>query len=148
MKNQAVRRTLALLFAAGAIAAAAAGGRALERGRERTVRREAARAAEAAGMRAGDALSAHVAELKLEAHNGAWTPRLVAALRGNVDAPTLADLFRSEDWWQPYRNAFKVYALAFDGEKLDLIEGMKDAEFASDLLVREARERKESVAEI
>jgi hypothetical protein len=148
MKNQAVRRTLALLFAAGAIAAAAAGGSVLEKGRDRTVRREAARAAEAAGMRAGDALAAHVSELKGEAHNAASTPRLVAALRGNVDAATLADLFRSEEWWQPYRNAFKVYAFAFEGEKLDLIEGMKDAEFASDLLVREARERKEAVAEI
>src|SRR5262249_26988161 len=75
-------------------------------------------------------------------------PRLVAALRGNVDAATLQDLFRSEEWWEPYRNAFKVYALAFDGERLDVLEGMKTAEFASDLLVREARERREAVSEI
>ncbi|HTA20474.1 MAG TPA: serine/threonine-protein kinase, partial [Polyangia bacterium] len=56
--------------------------------------------------------------------------------------------FRTEEWWEPYRNAFKVYAVAFEGEKLDVIEGMKTAEFASDLLVREARERREAVAEI
>jgi serine/threonine protein kinase len=143
-----VKRLLAVLLAAGALAAAAAGTRAVDGARDQTVRREASRAAEAAGMRAADTLSVHVGELKLEAHNAASNPRLVAALRGNVDAATLQDLFRTEEWWEPYRNAFKVYALAFEGEKLDVLEGMKNAEFASDLLVREARERREAVAEI
>jgi hypothetical protein len=137
-----------VLLAAGALAAATAGARAVDGARDQTVRREATRAAEAAGMRASDALAAHVGELKLEAHNAASSPRLAAALRGNVDAATLQDLFRTEEWWEPYRNAFKVYAVAFEGEKLDVLEGMKTAEFASDLLVREARERREAVAEI
>jgi hypothetical protein len=148
MKNRAVKRLLAVILAAGALAAAAAGARAVDDARDQTVRREASRAAEAAGMRASDTLAVHVGELKLEAHNAASNPRLVAALRGNVDAATLQDLFRTEEWWEPYRNAFKVYALAFEGEKLDVLEGMKTAEFASDLLVREARERREAVAEI
>ena len=148
MKNRAVKRLLAVILAAGALAAAAAGARAVDDARDQTMRREASRAAEAAGMRAADTLAAHVGELKLEAHNAASNPRLVAALRGNVDAATLQDLFRTEEWWEPYRNAFKVYALAFEGEKLDVLEGMKTAEFASDLLVREARERHEAVAEI
>ncbi len=143
-----MRRILAVLFAAVALAAGTAGSRTLDNAREQTIRREAGRAAEAAGMRAADALTAHVGELKLEAHNAASSPRLAAALRGNVDAATLQDLFRTEEWWEPYRNAFKVYAVAFDTEKLDVIEGMKNAEFASDLLVREARERREAVAEI
>jgi hypothetical protein len=143
-----VKRILAVILAAGALAAATVGTRAVDEGRDQTVRREAARAAEAAGMRAADTLAVHVGELKLEAHNAASNPRLVAALRGNVDAATLQDLFRTEEWWEPYRNAFKVYALAFDGEKLDVIEGMKNADFASDLLVREARDRREAVAEI
>jgi tRNA A-37 threonylcarbamoyl transferase component Bud32 len=143
-----VRRIVAVLFAAGMLGAATAGSRAVETGRDKTVRREAARAAEAAGMRASDALASHVSELKLEAHNAASSPRLAAALRGNVDAATLQDLFRSEEWWEPYRNAFKVYAVAFESERLDIIEGMKNAEFSSDLLVREARERREAVAEI
>jgi hypothetical protein len=89
-----------------------------------------------------------VRELKLEAQNAAANPRLVAALRGNADAATLQDLFRSEDWWEPYRNAFRVYAIAFESDKLDVIEGMKTAEFSSDLIIREARERKDAVAEI
>jgi hypothetical protein len=143
-----VRRILAVVFAALALAAATAGSRAVDNARDQTIRREAARAAEAAGMRASDALAAHVGELKLEAHNAATNPRLAAALRGNVDAATLQDLFRTEEWWEPYRNAFKVYAVAFEGERLDVIEGMKNAEFASDLLVREAREHREPVAEI
>jgi hypothetical protein len=143
-----VKRTFALLLAATVLVVAAVAARAVEANRARTVRREAARAAEAGGMRASDALGTHVRELKLEAQNAAANPRLVAALRGNADAATLQDLFRTEDWWEPYRSAFKVYAVAFEGDKLDVIEGMKTAELASDLLVREARERKEAVAEI
>jgi len=143
-----VKRIVAVVSVGLLLAAAAAGSRAVDRSRDQSIRREAARAAEAAGVRASDALATHVGELKLEAHNAASNPRLVAALSGNVDAATLQDLFRTEEWWEPYRNAFKVYALAFEGEKLDVLEGMKTAEFASDLLVREARERREAVAEI
>jgi hypothetical protein len=143
-----VKRLLGAILAAGALAAAAAGARAVDGAQEQTVRREAARAAEAAGMRAADTLAVHVGELKLEASNAASNPRLAAAVRANVDAATLRDLFRTEEWWEPYRNAFKVYAVALDSEKLDIIEGMQNAEFASDLLVREARERREAVAEI
>ncbi len=143
-----MKRVLALLFAAAVLVLAAVVARAVEAGRARTVQREAARAAEAGGMRATDALETHVRELKLEAQNAASNPRLVAALRGNADAATLQDLFRNEEWWEPYRNAFKVYAVAFETDKLDVIEGMKNADFFSDLLVREARERHEAVAHI
>ena len=143
-----MKRVWALLFVAGVLALAFVAARAVEAGRTLTVRREAARAAEATGMRATDALETRVRELKLEAQNAATNPRLVAALRGNVDAATLQDLFRTEDWWEPYRIAFKVYAVAFNTDKLDVIEGMKNAEFFSDLLVREAREQHEAVAQI
>src|SRR5205814_561203 len=51
-------------------------------------------------------------------------------------------------WWEPYRNAFKVYAVAFEGDKLDVIEGMTNTDFASDLLIRQAREGHEAVAQI
>jgi hypothetical protein len=143
-----VRRVLAVLFAAGALAAATVGSRFVDAARDAKIRKEAARAAEAAGMRASDALTAHVDELKLEARTASANPRLVAALSGEVDAATIRDLFTTETWWEPYRKAFKVYALAFEGEKLSVLEGMKDAEFSSDLLVRQARERREPVADI
>jgi len=143
-----VKRPLALLGAVIVLVVAWLGSRAVESNRARAVKREASRGAETAGMRAADALAAHVRELKLEAQNAAANPRLAAALRGNADAATLQDLFRTEEWWEPYRNAFRVYAVAFEGDKLDVIEGMKTAEFASDLIIREARERKEAVAEL
>ena len=143
-----MKRGLALLFAAAVLALAFAIARGIDAGRARTVRQEAARVAEANGMRASDALMTHVRELKLEAQNAASNPRLVAALRGNADAATLQDLFRTEEWWEPYRSAFKVYAVAFEGDKLDVIEGMKGDEVASDLIVREAREGHEAVAQI
>jgi len=143
-----VKRLLASLGAAILLIAAWLGTQAVESNRARAVKREAARGAETAGMRAAEALAAHVRELKLEAQNAAANPRLVAALRGNADAATLQDLFRTEEWWEPYRNAFRVYAVAFEGDKLDVIEGMKTADFASDLIIREARERKEAVAEL
>jgi hypothetical protein len=143
-----VKRGLALLFAVAVLAAAYAVAHAVEASRARTVRLEAARVAESSGMRATDALTTHVRELKLEAQNAAANPRLVAALRGNADAATLQDLFRTEEWWEPYRNAFKVYAVAFEGDKLDVIEGMRNTDFASDLLIREAREGHEAVAQI
>jgi hypothetical protein len=147
-KNRRVKRAFAVLLAVGLLAGAYGVSRIIDAGRRGQVRLEASRSAEAAGMRTADALAAHVGELKLEAQNAAQNPRLVAALRGGVDAATLADLFRTEQWWEPYRKAFKVYALAFRGDKLDVIEGMPNAEFASDLLIREARERRDAVAEI
>ncbi len=143
-----MKRGLALLFAVAVLAAAYGVSHVVEANRARTVRQEAARVAESGGMRAADALTAHVRELKLEAQNAAANPRLVAALRGDVDAATLQDLFRTEAWWEPYRNAFKVYAVAFDSDKLDVIEGMQNADFAADLLIRQAREGHEAVAQI
>jgi hypothetical protein len=143
-----VKKLWGLLAAVGLLGGAALTTRAVEANRTRTVRDDALHGAESAGVRAADALANHVAELKLKAQNATANPRLSAALQGNVDAATLQDLFRSEVWWQPYRNEFKVYAIAFDSEKLDILEGMAAADFAGDLLVREARERREPVAEI
>jgi hypothetical protein len=143
-----VKRFWGLIAAAGLLGAAAAATNAIDAGRERAVREDAQRAAEAAGLRASDGLAAHVAELKLKVQNAAANPRLQAALQGNVDAATLQDLFRSEVWWQPIRDEFKVYAIALDGDRLDILEGMRAAEFAGEPLVRAARGRHEPIAEI
>ncbi len=143
-----MKRFWGLIAAAGLLGLAAAGTNTIDAGRERAVREDAQRAAEAAGLRANDGLAAHVAELKLKAQNAAANPRLAAALQGNVDAATLQDLFRSEVWWQPFRDEFKVYAIALDGEKLDVLEGMQAPEFAGEALVRAARTRREPIAEI
>jgi len=143
-----VKRFWGLIAAAGLLGLAAAGTNAIDAGRARAVREDAQRAAEAAGLRASDGLGARVAELKLKVQNAAANPRLAAALQGNVDAATLQDLFRNEVWWQPFRDEFKVYAIALDGEKLDVLEGMQAAEFGGEALVRAARARREPIAEI
>ena len=143
-----MKRLWGLLAALALLGGAAAATSVVETSRDRGVRLESRRAAEAAGARAGDALAAHLSELKLKAQNAAANPRLAAALQGNVDAATLQDLFRNEVWWQPYRDEFKVYAIALDSDKLDILEGMRAAEFAADRLVHQARERREPVSEI
>jgi hypothetical protein len=99
-------------------------------------------------MRSNEALVSHIGELKLKAYNAASNPRLVAALRGNVDAATLSDVFRSEEWWAPYRREFKVYAVSFKGQTLDVVEGMAAPQFESGVLIRDARERREAVSEL
>ena len=143
-----MKRLWGLVAAVALLGGAAAATRVVEGNRDRSLRQETRRAAESAGTRASDGLLAHVAELKLKAQNAAANPRLSAALQANVDAATLQDLFRNEVWWEPYRNEFKVYAIAFDSDKLDILEGMRASEFAADRLVRQARDRREAVAEI
>ena len=143
-----MKRFWGLIAAAGLLGAAAAATNAIDASRDHAQREDAQRAAEAAGQRASDGLGAHVAELKLKVQNAAANPRLQAALQGNVDAATLQDLFRTETWWQPIRDEFKVYAIALDGDKLDILEGMRAADFAGEAMVRSARGRREPIAEI
>ena len=38
----------------------------------------------------------------------ATLPRLKAALAAKVDAPTMVDLFSSENWWRPFREEFPI----------------------------------------
>ncbi|HVR60393.1 MAG TPA: hypothetical protein VMU50_00765, partial [Polyangia bacterium] len=143
-----MKRLVAVIVAAAALGAAAAGARAIDANRVRAIKRENAQDAETAGLRANEALANHVGLLKLKAQSVASNPRLEAALRGNVDAATLSDLFRTEEWWAPYRSEFKVYAVSFRGEHLDVVEGMAGSAFAADALVRAARQRNEAAAEI
>jgi hypothetical protein len=60
----------------------------------------------------------------------------------------LQDLFRTEEWWEPYRNAFRVYAVAFDRRQAGRHRGDEDRRLRVRSDHREARERKEAVAEL
>ncbi|MEA2695833.1 MAG: eukaryotic-like serine/threonine-protein kinase, partial [Myxococcales bacterium] len=146
--NHVVKRLVAIIVAAAALGAAAAAARAIDANRNRSVKKESARAAETAGLRSNEALASHVHELKFKIDNAAANPRFAAALRGNVDAATLSDVFRTEEWWAPYRREFRVYAVSFKGEKLDVVEGMAGSQFVADSLIRGARQKREAVAEI
>src|SRR5262249_21125145 len=131
-----VRRILGLLVAVLALAAGWLGSREVDHERARTTRREARRAAETASERAADGLAVHTTDLKLKVENAAANPRLVFALQGNVDEKTLRDVWRTEEWWRPWRTEFKVYALALTGLKLDAVEGIEGGDLAAESLVR------------
>ena len=59
-------------------------------------------------------------------------------LEGELQA-TLADWFRGEPEWEPYRREFRIYAVSADEGRLELIEGAQEADLASAPLVAEAR---------
>ncbi len=108
---------LALALCASSLTAAAVVTSRFGDERERTAAVEAERLADGALARARDALSAQLEALRLTAHNAGANPRLQAAVRGRVDARTLADLFATEPWWQPYREQVAV-ALSYEGTAL------------------------------
>ena len=139
---------MGILGAALALGVAVLGSREFDADRARVMRQEARRTAEAAGQRAADGLSAHLAELRLKADTAASNPRLVFALQGNVDERTMRDLWRTEEWWRPWRTEFKVYALAFGTVRLDVVEGVGANELSVGGLLRRVREHGDSAAEI
>jgi hypothetical protein len=130
------------------------GSRALQADRKQSARHETRRAAERAGQRAADALTAELVALRLKADNAASNPRLVFALQGNADERTLRDLWRTEEWWRPWRRDFKVYALAFSGTRLEVVEGIASSDgnvrpsLNTEALVRRVRDSGESTADI
>ena len=143
-----MRKLLGLFAAVLALGAAAWGSRRVDTDRDEIGREECRRAAETASQRAADGLAVKVSDLKLKASNAAANPRLVFALEGNVDERTLRDLWRSEEWWRPWRSEFKVYALAFGQSKLDILEGLGDADLNAEGLIHHVRDRGEAIGEI
>jgi Protein kinase domain len=143
-----VRKPLGVVVAVLALAGGGFGSRAMDTARAKTVRVQTGRAAIAAGRRAADGLSAMAWDLKFKAENAAANPRLVFALQGNVDEPTMHDLWRTEEWWRPWRTEFKVYAVAMAGPRLDVIEGASASDLNVEGLIRHVRDRGEAVAQI
>jgi hypothetical protein len=127
---------------------AALGSREFDADRVQTMRQQARRAAVAAGQEASEALAAKLSELKSKADNAAANPRLVFALQGNVDERTLKDLWRTEEWWRPWRTEFKVYALAFTGVRLEVAEGIATNALDVAALIRVVRDRGEAAASL
>ncbi len=143
-----MRKFYGALVAVLALAGGGFASRSVDAAREKAVRLEAGRAAEGSAQRTAEGLSALLSDLKLKADNAAANPRLVFALQGNVDARTMRDLWRTEEWWRPWRTEFKVYAVAVSGVRLDVVEGIDAAELNAESLLRNARDRGETVAEI
>jgi tRNA A-37 threonylcarbamoyl transferase component Bud32 len=101
------RRNILVLLVMAAVGAAALAGRGLVA----SARRAADAAPAKLETRAADtrahletALAALTQPLQGQVARAAAVPELKAALADRVDAPTLLDLFETEDWWAPFRN--------------------------------------------
>jgi len=80
--------------------------------------RAAAEAAAAVAAKPADSEGYDADELRAierKARQAAEIKPLAAAVKMNVDADTLKDLFDSEEWWRPYRKEFTFARLIVDG---------------------------------
>ncbi len=94
------------------LAALAAGGAALVGRGARPGRADAARASEEIRAALDAAKTASLSDIEAEVKAAAAVPQLGNALAQKMDAFTLEDLFRSEDWWAPYRARMLVLTSA------------------------------------
>ncbi|MFL5305706.1 MAG: protein kinase domain-containing protein [Polyangia bacterium] len=100
------RRNILVLLVLAALGAAALAGRGLVASARRSadaapVKLEARAAETRAHL---ESALAHLTQpLEEQAARAAALPELKAALADRVDAPTLLDLFDTEDWWAPFR---------------------------------------------
>ena len=77
----------------------------------------------AARTRLAAALVDETLPLEREVARAVQVPELRAALADRVDAPTIADLFDSEDWWTPYK---RRDAAIVTGRQLLAVHGDKE----------------------
>ncbi|HEY0715655.1 MAG TPA: serine/threonine-protein kinase [Polyangia bacterium] len=82
---------------------------------------EAGRSAREAALRAREIISVQSEAIELMGHNAVINSRLVVALRGRVDAETLADVFAGEAWWEPYRGL--LTAISYEGTNIAYSNG-------------------------
>ncbi len=141
-----MRRVVSVLIAVAALVGAAASPPRVQE----SARQEARDAAEAAStpvrLRASEALRAYLQRQESRALAAAALPQLRAQLallrnhrlEGELQA-TLADWFRGEPEWEPFRNEFRVYAVSADEAHLGLIEGADPGQLGADRLVAAAR---------
>ena len=94
---------------------------------ERRADAEIAAAVSARRTQLGELVAGQLQALEMRGQNAGSNPRLVAAVSGNVSRETLRDLFQTESWWQPYREAFAATYLAAPGGKPVFITGRSDA---------------------
>ncbi|MCG5056031.1 MAG: serine/threonine protein kinase [Myxococcales bacterium] len=135
--NSSLSKRVAGALAVAAFAAAGYVGLAdLERGAAHS---RAHAQAERARQSVQEALDREVLGLELAGHNAASSPRLVAAVRANVSPSTLRDIFETESWWQPYREAFPSQGLAEREGTANTLMGTKLEGPALDRLVARAR---------
>ena len=143
-----MRRVVGVLVAVAALVGAAASQPRVQES-ARLEAREAAEKAAAptapAVVRASEALRAYRQRQESRAEAAAALPQLRAQLallrnhrlEGELQA-TLADWFRGEPEWEPFRREFRGYAISADEGNIGLAEGMPDLQ--ADALVTAARQ--------
>jgi hypothetical protein len=143
-----VRRTLGVLVAVLALGGALAASRGIDAQRVSRSRAEAARTAVTARQRTADGIRQQLESLQGDAVSAAQLPPLISLLgelrRHPIDdqvGATVTDFFASELSWEPYRKKFKVQGLSAEGDRLQVVQGIKAADFGSEELIRQARDR-------
>jgi hypothetical protein len=123
------RRAVGTASAVFFLVIAALTGRWWDQTRKERVAGEARRLAADAGRRVKDAWSVQTESLSLMTSGAAANPLLLTALRGGVDAATLADIVRNEEWWAPYRSA--LAALSYEDATLAFTQDADSAPLAA-----------------
>jgi hypothetical protein len=143
-----VRRTLGVLIAVVALGGAFVAYRGIDAQRVSKSRAEAARTAAGARQRTADGLHQQLESLQGDAVSAAQLPPLISLLgelrRHPMDdqvGATIIDFFTTELSWDPYRKKFKVQGLSAEGDKLQVVQGIKAQDFGSEELIRQARDR-------
>ena len=137
------KRTLAIVVAVLALVAGVAGSMVVVRFHERSLRRLAAQLSGNARTQVRSALDGKLKLIEQQAMSAAQLPQI----RGQIavfDPATLADGFRSETWWAPFRGDFSVYGVANEGGTLQAVEGLAPADLDAAPLVAEARAHRTS----
>jgi hypothetical protein len=137
------RRLLGLVVALLALLGAALGTLAVQRFHQRALRRLAEQLAGNARAQSWNVIENKLKLVEIQALSAAQLPQI----RGQVstfDAATLRDGFRSEPWWQPFRNDYSVYGLALDSDKLEVAEGMETSALDVSSIVAAARAHRQA----
>jgi hypothetical protein len=143
-----VRRTLGVLVALAALGGAFAAYRGIDAQRVSKSRADAARTAAGARQRTADGLRQQLESLQSDAIAAAQLPPLISLLgelrRHPMDdqvGATIIDYFTTELSWEPYRKKFRVQGLSAEGDRLQVVQGIKAQDFAGEELIRQARDR-------
>ncbi|MFN2546569.1 MAG: serine/threonine-protein kinase [Myxococcales bacterium] len=132
------KRQVMIAVAVVALIGGAVGGIVVHRFNQRALRRLADQLSGNARTQARSALADKLKLIETQAMAGAQLPQI----RGQIavfDPATLADGFRSESWWEPFRNDFSVYGVADDSEKLQAVEGMAATDIDASPMIAAAR---------
>ncbi|HXU80806.1 MAG TPA: serine/threonine-protein kinase [Polyangia bacterium] len=143
-----MRRTLGVLVAVVALVGAFAATRVIAAQRVGKSRVEAAHSAANARQRTADGLRQQLESMQNDAMSAAQLQPLISLLgelrRHPIDdqvGATVMDFFRTELSFETYRNKYAVQGLSAEGNRLQVMLGMKAQGFGSEELIQQARDR-------